>query len=160
MPKKKSLLVAVAVVILLVAGFFTYSQIHDRANQKDQTDKTVVPEKKIPEKTVTENPVTTEKDKPIDNQPKKSPVQTTDPSKKEIYIEGKVKSIDVEKRIVTINQLMDDNSKTINPNVPIMKDAIIQDKTNDILITQIKINDTVSMIITGEGQARAVLVNY
>ena len=148
-------MVAVAVVILLVAGFFTYSQIHDKVNQKAQTDKTAVPENKVQE-----TPVTTQKDKPIDNQPKKSPVQTTDPVKKEIYVEGKVKSIDVEKRIVTITQLMDDNSKTINPNVPIMKDAVIQDKTNDILITQIKINDTVSMIITGEGQARAVLVNY
>lgn len=150
MHNKKSLFVVIALVVILVAGFFTYSQIYDKAKQ-DDNKKVTTNDKESP---VT--PKAEDKKSPVE----KTPIPQSNPQKGETFVEGKVKSIDVEKRIITITQSMDDNSKPINPNVPIKKDAIIQDKKGDMAITQIKINDIVLMIITSEGQARSVQVNF
>lgn len=162
MHSKKSLYVVVAVVILLVAGFFTYSQLHDKATQK--TQQTQKENNQDNNKTDTKDPVVTPENKNEsitgETPAKKTPFPETAPDKGELFVEGTVKSIDVEKRILTIVQHMDDNSKNVNPNVPVKKDAIIQTKTSDIAITQIKVGDIVSMIITSEGQARAVMVNF
>lgn len=155
---KKSFFLIVAVVVILIAGFFTYSQYHDKKTQQDNVVKKST--KKSPD---TPKPAEQKQDEKQNDvvKAKKSTIPQLDPQKGEILVEGTVKSVDAEKRIITINnQLMDDNSKPVNPNVPVGKDAIIQDKNSDIAITQIKNGDHVSIMITREGQARAVLVNY
>lgn len=163
MPNKKSLLTLIIVLILLVAGFFAYSQFHDKTTAKNaKVDKTPV---KSQDNTKPVDATSPGNDSPVKNSPgtptaKKTPFSNSDPTKGELFVEGKVKSVDVDKRIITIIQSMDDNSNPINPNVPVKKDAVIQDKNSDIVISQIKVGDTVSMVITADGQARAVLVNY
>lgn len=90
----------------------------------------------------------------------KSKIPDTDPEQGEIFVEGQVIAVDVEKRILTIDQHMDDNSVTITPNVAISNDAIIQNNEADVSLAEIKVNDVVGMILTKEKKARAVLVNF
>lgn len=94
-----------------------------------------------------------------DIQAKKSVVPDTDPRQGEYFIQGEVKAVDVEKRIITIEQHMDDNSKTVNPNIPVKKEAIVQNKKEDVGLAQIKAGDIVGLVLTKEGFARAVLVD-
>ncbi len=90
----------------------------------------------------------------------KSKVKDTDPKKGEIFVQGEVKAVDVEKRIITFEQQMDDNSVSIAPNVPIASDAVIQNQQHDISLGEVKVGDIVGMVVTKDRQARAVLVNF
>jgi hypothetical protein len=94
-----------------------------------------------------------------DKQAEKSVVPDMNPSLGEVFIYGNVQDVDVEKRIVIIDQHMDDNSVKIKPNVPVKKDAVIQNKKQDIGLAQIKPGDSVGIILTKDGHARAVLVD-
>lgn len=94
-----------------------------------------------------------------EKQAEKSVVPDTNPGQGEFFVQGKVIAVDVDKRIITINQHMDDNSVEIKPNVPVKKEAIIQNKKEDIGLAKIKVGGIVGMILTKDGFARAVLVD-
>ena len=87
-------------------------------------------------------------------------VENADPKAGEKIVWGEIKAVDVEQRVLTIDQEMDDNSVKISPNVPVNQEAIIRTKQEVISLARIKPGDNVGVIITEEGQARAVLVNY
>ncbi|MDT3700623.1 MAG: hypothetical protein RO469_14525 [Thermincola sp.] len=87
-------------------------------------------------------------------------VPSIDPKAGEIIVYGEVKAVDVEKRVLTVDQQMDDNSVKISPNIPVNKDAIIRSKQEVVSLAQIKPGDSVGVIVAKDRQARAVLVNY
>lgn len=87
-------------------------------------------------------------------------VPSVDPKVGEIIVYGEVKAVDVDKRVLTIDQQMDDNSVKISPNIPVNKDAVIRSKQEIVPMAKISPGDSVGVIVTKDGQARAVLVNY
>lgn len=101
-----------------------------------------------------------EEKKEISGDVKDAKIPQVNPKLGEVMVWGEIKAIDVDKRILTIDQQLDDNSIKVSPNVPVDKDAVIRNKDNEISLPQILPGDTVGMIVTKNGQARAVLVNY
>jgi len=87
-------------------------------------------------------------------------VENVDPKAGEMIVWGEVKAVDIEKRIITIDQEMDDNSVKISPNVAVKKDAVVRTREDVISLERVKAGDVVGAIITSDGNARAVLVNY
>jgi len=87
-------------------------------------------------------------------------VPNADPKAGELIVWGEIKAVDIDKRVLTIDQQMDDNSIKISPNIPVNKEAIIRTKQSIISLARLKPGDTVGVIVTKDGQARAVLVNY
>jgi len=87
-------------------------------------------------------------------------VPSVDPKAGEIIVYGEVKAVDVDKRVLTVDQQMDDNSVKVSPNIPLNKDAVIRSKQKVLTMAQMKPGDSVGVIVTKDGKARAVLVNY
>src|SRR5690606_27665725 len=101
-----------------------------------------------------------EQKKKISDKVDDASISQVDPNAGEVMVWGEIKAIDVDKRILTIDQQLDDNSIETSPNVQVDKNAVIRNKDQVISLHQIKPGDTVGMIVTKNGQARAVLVNY
>lgn len=157
MRKNLPLLVLVGIVVLF-GGYLIY-------NTFTQKDRSSVTGENLPSVTNRNLPAAqapaqgqTQPSAP-GKQAKKSVVPDLNPGQGEVFIYGKVQAVDVDKRIITIDQQMDDNSVKINPNVPVNKEAIIQNKKEDVSLTQLKAGDNVGIVLTRDGHARAVLVD-
>ncbi|GAB4259181.1 hypothetical protein Tfer_1507 [Thermincola ferriacetica] len=154
MKKNAPMWIMVGIVVLL-AGFLGFKAFQEKTSPQPPVQANFPP--KGGEKQTTDP---SQEIKEVKQERKKSKIPETDPEQGEIFVEGEVKAVDVEKRILTIDQHMDDNSVSITPNVAVAKDAIIQNKESDVTLGEIKVGDIVGMILTKDRQARAVLVNF
>lgn len=160
MKKHLPLLVLVCVVVFVIGVYIAYMSAN-----KQQTPITVRDMKVPPTQNVGD-------DRPSDQSSKggekkvstktieETNVPSVDPKAGEMIVYGEVKAVDVDKRVLTIDQQMDDNSVKVSPNIPVNKEAIIRSKQEIVPLAQIKPGDSVGIIVTKDGQARAVLVNY
>ncbi|MFZ5639917.1 MAG: hypothetical protein ACOY4Q_04400 [Bacillota bacterium] len=159
MRKHLPLLVLVGIVVLL-GGYLIFNTFTQKEKPSAPGNiKTPAAENRNLPAAPGPQPPGQEQSQAPDKQAEKSVVPDMNPSQGEVFIYGKVQDVDVEKRIVIIDQHMDDNSVKIKPNVPVKKDAIIQNKKQDIGLAQIKPGDSVGIILTKDGHARAVLVD-
>lgn len=160
MRRNLPLLVLVVVVIGGYLGFVSLTK-------KDTPRVSVRNDMKVPPQ-ITEDTSGASKSSPSGNRDiKVSPrdleetdVPNVNPKAGELIVWGEIKAVDIDKRVLTIDQQMDDNSIKISPNVPVNKEAIIRTKESVISLAQLKPGDSVGVIVTKDGQARAVLVNY
>lgn len=160
MKKHLPLFILVLVVVFVIGGYIAYTttskqqapitvrDIKVPPTQSAGDDKSSIQsgnngEKKVSAKTIEE-----------------TNVPSVDPKKGEMIVYGEIKAVDIDKRVLTIDQQMDDNSVKISPNIPVNKDAIIRSKKELLSLAQINSGDSVGIIVTKDGQARAVLVNY
>ncbi len=161
MRRNLPLLTLVFVVALVIGGYLGFSAVTgEKASQP-------VRDTKVPPAQIVGDDSSTGQQLQNNNEKKVSPrtieeanVPNADPKSGELIVWGEVKAVDIDKRVLTIDQQMDDNSVKISPNVPVNKDAIVRTKTQVISLTQVRPGDTVGIIVTREKQARAVLVNY
>ncbi|HWI54121.1 MAG TPA: hypothetical protein VNT57_00375 [Desulfobacteria bacterium] len=160
------------VVTVVVAANMGYSSLDKGSTPQVDRDVKVSPAQIVGDDTSSGKPINTDIEEKIissenagkrDKAGKGDEAETpaeVDSKAGEIMVYGEVKATDVYKRILTIDQHMDDNSVKISPNVPVSKDAIIRNKIEVISLAQIKYGDTVGVIVSKDLQARAVLVNY
>lgn len=160
MRKNLPLLVLVGIVVLL-GGYLIFNTFTHK-DKSSVTGENIPPatNRNLPAAPATQEPAQSQTQPSApDKQARKSVVPDSNPAQGEIFIYGKVKAVDVDKRIIIIDQDMDDNSKQIKPNVPVKKDAIIQNKKEDIGLAQLKPGDSIGIVLTQDGHARAVLVD-
>ena len=159
MRKNLPLMVLLAVVVLVIGGYLGYTSL------KHKYTPPVVRDVKVPPAKI-EGDVTSLKNKADkgNNLPsgeiEETNVPPVDPKAGEIMVWGEVKAVDIDRRVITIDQQMDDNSKQVSPNVPVNKNAVIRTKSENISLALVKPGDSAGLIITKDGQARAVLLNY
>ncbi len=163
MRKNLPFLILFVVVAVVIGGYLGFTSLNE--------EKTVIPENrdiKAAPPQISEDEVDSgSKVQSIDRESELSPqtlketnVENADPNAGEMIVWGEVKAVDIDKRIITIDQEMDDNSVKISPNVAVKKDAIVRNKEEVISIERVKAGDVVGVIVTKDGKARAVLVNY
>ncbi len=157
------------VVTLVVAAYIGHSPISKESTPQVDRDVKVSPAQIVGDDTSSGKPINTDIEETIisaeiagklDAEGDTEIPAEVDSKAGEIMVYGEVKATDVDKRILTIDQHMDDNSVKISPNVPVSKEAIVRNKMEVISLAQIKSGDTVGIIVTKDLQARAVLVNY
>lgn len=160
--KNLPLLALVVVVALVIGGYLGFTSL-----TKEKSPPAVGDVKVPPPKITGDDSSSNQQLNSQNGEKKVSPqiieetnVPNADPKSGERIVWGEIKAVDVDKRILTIDQQMDDNSIEISPNVAVNKDAIIRTKAELISLIQVKAGDNVGIIITKERQARAVLVNY
>ncbi len=161
MRKNLPLLVLVGIVVLL-GGYLVYNTFTQEAKPlvTRETKTPMAAGQNTPAAPTPEKPAPGQTQPPAaNNQAKKSVVPETNPNQGEFFVYGEVKAVDMEKKIITIDQHMDDNSVKISPNVPVQKEAVIQNKQEDIGLAQLKPGDAVGIILTREGQARYIIVD-
>jgi len=162
---KKNLpfLVLFIVVALVIGGYLGYSTFKGESKQPEIRDV------KVPQPQITGDDSSSNGSSQNGGKEKKevslqtieeTNVPNADPKSGELIVWGEVKAVDIDKRVLTVDQEMDDNSVKISPNVPVNKEAIIRNKEQVISLGQVKPGDSVGIIVTKEGHARAVLVNY
>ncbi|MBU7008446.1 hypothetical protein [Phosphitispora fastidiosa] len=163
MRKNLPFLVLFVVVAVVIGGYLGYTSLNE--------EKTVIPEnrdiKAVPPQIADDESDSGNKlqasERGSDLSPqtlKETDVENVDPKAGEMIVWGEVKAVDIDKRIITIDQEMDDNSVKISPNVAVKKDAVVRTKDDVSSLERIKAGDIVGAIITSDGNARAVLVNY
>ena len=160
MRKHLPLLVLVGIVVIF-GGYLVYSTFTHKPKPIITRDSTTpsAAEQKTPAAQNSQEPSSGQTQPAAsDNQAKKSVVPDSNPSQGEVFVYGKVQAVAVEERIITIDQQMDDNSVKISPNVPVKKEAVIQNKQQDMSLAQIKPGDNVGIVLTKDGHARAVIV--
>lgn len=91
---------------------------------------------------------------------KKSTITPVKSEEGERFVEGEIKAVDREQRIITIEQMMDDLSQQVNPDVPLADNAVIQTEQGDITLAQVRAGDLVGIILSRNGKARAVKVKH
>lgn len=158
MRKHLPLLVLVGIVVLL-GGYLVYNTFTEKEKPPvtRESKNSPVTGQNTPAAPAPQEPATDlAQSSAPDKQAKKSVVPDSNPNQGEAFVYGKIKGVDVEKRIITIEQHMDDNSKTISPNIPVRKDAVIQNSKEDIGLAQLKPGDIVGIILTKDGHARFV----
>jgi len=160
--KHLPLIVLIMVVVLVVGGYLGFSSLTKEKTPPVVRDVKVPPPKiEGDDKSSAEGSKTGLKGNQVSSEAiKESNIPAMDPKAGEMMVSGEIKAVDVDKRVLTIDQQMDDNSIKISPNVPVSKDAIIRTKEAPISLAQVKSGDSVGIIVTKDGQARAVLVNY
>lgn len=162
MRKNLPLLALVIIVIAFVGGYLGFASFKKEQTPPAPRDVKIPPAKVTAEDS--SNSMKTEVGtKAMDVSPEtieETDVPSVDPKAGELIVWGEVKAVDDDKRVLTVDQQMDDNSVKVGPNIPVIKDAIIRNKMKVISLTQVNPGDTVGVIVTKEGQARAVLVNY
>lgn len=160
MRKNLPLIVLGLVVALVVVAYIGYSSSKKEQAPPVIRDVKVSPAEITGDDTPSDNKVKSEEGKITVSETKEANIPEVNAKSGEMMVWGEVKAIDVDKRILTIDQQMDDNSVKISPNVPVSKDSIIRSKNQILSLAQIKPGDSVGAIVTKEGQARAVLINY
>ena len=160
MKKHLPLLVLAFVVVFVIGGYIAFT-----SNNKQQAPITVRDIKAPPTQSVGDDKSLNQSSKGGEQKVSARTIEETnvpsvDPKAGEMIVYGEVKAVDVDKRVLTIDQQMDDNSVKVSPNIPVNKDAIIRSKQEIVPLAQIKPGDSVGIIVTKDGQARAVLVNY
>jgi len=160
--KHLPLVILVVIVVLVIGGYLGYSSLKQEHSPPAGGDIKVAPPKIVGDDTPSiDQPEITDKEKKDSlSNLEDSNIPNSDPNLGETVVWGEIKAVDVDKRVLTVDQHMDDNSIKISPNVPVLKEAIIRTKEEVISLAQVKPGDTVGIIVTREGQARAVLVNY
>ncbi len=154
-------MILMVVVALVIGGYLGFTSLSDRTAPRTVPDLKVPPANIIADDSASQSSAKTEKGKTVPTQAiKETNVPEVNPKAGEIIVWGEIKAVDVDKRVLTIDQQMDDNSVKISPNVPVNKEAIIRTKEKVISLAQVKSGDSVGIIVTKDGQARAVLVNY
>lgn len=146
------LVAAIAVWSPRLTGDNTKRKISIESTQTDQTTVT----NGVQPGTTQDQPTTSVKQQ--DSAPKEE-IPQVDPSRKEIIVEGTVDKVDNAKHSITFSQELDDNSKKIDPEVIVKKDALIKNGEGKISFEAIKAGDYVIMVIDASGQARAVELN-
>lgn len=161
MKKNLPLLILFLVVAAVIAGYLGYNSIPKKDAPPAVRDVKMPPAQIVGDDSSSGKQAKKEEtQKEVSESIKKSDVPEVDPKKNEMMVWGELKAVDIDKRILTIDQQMDDNSVKISPNVPVHKDAIVRTKSGVIPLSQLKTGDTVGIILSKDGQARAVLVNY
>ncbi len=149
------------VMALVIGGYLGFTSLTKEKTPSAVRDGKIPPRKIIGDDSSSGQQSKTGSNKKVSPQSfEQTQVPNADPKSGELIVWGEVKAVDVDNRILTIDQQMDDNSIEISPNVPVSKNAIVRTKTDIISLARVKPGDTVGIIITGEKQARAVLVNY
>jgi len=86
-----------------------------------------------------------------------------DPLKGERFIYGTILKVDYEKRELTIEQHMDDNSIKSDPILKVRNDAIIilhrNDKYMNIDFQDLKIGDIFGLVLDGYGMVRGIIIS-
>lgn len=154
------------VVILVILAFVVYQKTSKQPIVN--TNKTIGSEKQTSNDNLNNNSEkTSEKDKTSlsktksNNQKKKIPpipVKETDNHIGELRIEGQVLSVDEKSRTIKIDQVMDDNSVKVNPEIKISEDAVIQNNNGKIKISDISAGAVVDIILSNNKTARSVTV--
>jgi hypothetical protein len=156
--KNLPLVILIGVVALVVGCYLGFSSFSKDKTVAVNRDLTVPPANTNKKDSISVNQVYGD---PVKKDlPKENDIPSAEPKKGETVVWGEVKAVDVDKRVLTIDQQMDDNSVKIGPNVPVDKDAVVRTKDKVITLSQVKLGDSVGIIVTKEGQGRAVLVNY
>ncbi|WP_418791648.1 hypothetical protein [Phosphitispora sp. TUW77] len=163
MRKNLPFLVLFVVVALVIGGYLCFTSLNE--------EKIIIPEnrdiKALPPQIADDESASSNKfqngDRDLEFSPQtleETNVENADPSAGEMIVWGEVKAVDIDKRIITIDQEMDDNSVKISPNVAVKTDAVVRTRDEVISLERIKAGDMVGAIITSDGNARAVMVNY
>ena len=162
MKRNLPLLALFTVVAIVVVCYLGYSSI-----KKEQVPPTIGDVKIPPAKIVGDDASSGKQQQSGADEKKitsktieKTNIPVVNPKAGELIVQGEIKAVDVDKRILTIDQQMDDNSVKISPNVPVDQNAIIRTREKIISLSQINSGDSVGVIVNKDGQARAVLVNY
>ena len=159
MRKNLPLLVLLTVVVLVIGGYLGYTSLTHISTPPAVRD-VKVPPAKIEGDVTSSNNKSDKGNNVPSGEIEKTNVLPVDPQVGEVMVWGEVKAVDIDRRVITIDQQMDDNSKQVSPNVPVNKDAVIRTKGEIISLTLVKPGDSAGLIITKDGQARAVLLNY
>ena len=160
MRRHMPLLVLVVVVVLVIGGYLGYTSLTKEKTLPIGRDVKVPPTQGLGDDRPSDKK-SGEADKTVSPQAiEETNVPNVDTKSGELIVWGEIKAVDVDKRVLTIDQQMDDNSVKISPNVPVNKNAIIRSKKEVLSLAQVKTGDSVGIIVTKDGQARAVLVNY
>jgi hypothetical protein len=105
-----------------------------------------------------------------------TPIPDTDPTKGETFIYGKVKAIDYEARVITIEREYQDArdlKNEVGPEIKVLPNAIIhflakvsytpdsgvKYAEKDISLNRIKVGDELGIILTKDKEARAIIVS-
>ena len=159
MNRNLPLLVLFAVVVLVIGGYLGYTSLIHKSTPP------VVRDVKVPPAKIEEDVTSLKNDANKGNDLRSGEIEETnvppvDPKAGEVMVWGEVKAVDIDRRVITIDQQMDDNSKQVSPNVPVNKNAVIRTKVEISSLSLVKPGDSAGLIITKDGQARAVLLNY
>lgn len=161
MRKHLPLMILVIVVVMVLGGYLGYTSLTQDKIPPVIRESNPPPAPNDGADDLSINSKNVEKDIKVSPQTiEKTNVPNADTKAGELIVWGEVKAVDVDKWILTIDQQMDDNSVKISPNVPVNKNAVIRTKQEVISLAQINPGDSVGIIVTKDGQARAVLVNY
>lgn len=161
MKKNLPLLILFSVVAAVVIGYLGYNWI-----PREETPPAVRDVKMPPAQIVGDDSSSgkqakkEEAQKEVSKSVANDEIADVDPNQGEMLVWGELKAVDIDKRILTIDQHMDDTSVKVSPNVPVEKDAILRDKSGSLTMAQLKPGDIVGIIVRKDGHGRAVLVNY
>lgn len=153
--------------ILIIAGTYFYNISPQNSSnapsssvgqevEKDKQPETNSSSTVTKDKTQTQTPEKSEK--PKKNTLPPIPVQETDDTIGEFKVEGIVQAIDEAKQVITIEQILDDNSQQVKPDVKVSKEAIVQNSRGKIKLSEIQVGSTINLIIMKNGYARSVTV--
>lgn len=172
MKKNGLILLMLALVAVMVGGYLAYSQPNKgnpitppkTAKLKPKSDKTQIKDEQTEEELSQSN--TKGNNLPNNNGPirnetpqtKKTAIPPVDSDKGERFVEGEIKAVDRERQIITIEQMMDDLSQQVNPEVHLADNAVIQTEKGNITLAQVRAGDLAGIILNQNGQARAVKV--
>lgn len=162
MKRNMPFLALVFIVALVIGGFLGYASRFRGTTKPEARDIKVPPAQIVGDDSPSgsQSNLGVKDKKPSSEDIRETNVPDVDPKSGEVIVWGEVKAVDVDKRILTIDQEMDDNSVQISPNVPVSKEAVIRTKSEVMSLSQLKQGDAVGIIVTKAGQARAVLIDY
>jgi hypothetical protein len=156
--------------LVLIGGIFFYkdSQKDNNSITKEQTasESQKVDKDKQEENNpgVEENKDPSETKTPVKNEkPKKNtippiPVQESDDRIGEFKVEGIVQAVNEAQQVITIEQVLDDNSQKVSPEIKVSKKAVIQSSNGKLKLSDIEVGATINLIIMKNGDARSVTV--
>lgn len=161
MRRNLPLLVLVTAMVLVMGGYVGCTSLTQKNNPPATRDVKVPPAKIEGDTTSSTNSLKSHKVNSLSSADiAETNIPPVDPMVGEIIVWGEIKAVDVDRRVITIDQQMDDNSTQVSPNVAVNKNAIIRTKDEVISLSLVKPGDVAGLILTKEKQARAVLLNY
>jgi len=82
------------------------------------------------------------------------------PDAGEIIVEGTVEAVDAKNRIITFSQELDDNSVQVEPNVEVLKDAIvIKASEGKVSLEAVQKGNYVTMVLNGDRRAKSIEIS-
>lgn len=168
--KNKRKIWLLLVLVIFVIAYIAYQESTKPPNTNTTTPQNNSSDNKNEDNQVDKNPADqpnpveqpkSDNQKPTNNQKDKIPpipVKETDNLIGELKIEGEVLVVDEKNKTIKIEQIMDDNSVKVSPLVKISSDAIIQNNSGEIKISQIPVGAVVDIILNEKRVARSVTV--